>query len=66
MDIVKAIAMGATMVGFGRPWLWGLGAYGEAGVDRVIQILKAEVIAAMQQVGAASLKDLNRDIVFKP
>ncbi len=66
MDIVKALAMGATMVGFGRPWLWGLGAFGEAGVDRVIQILKAEVLASMRQVGAASLKDLNRDIVFKP
>ncbi len=66
MDIVKALAMGATMVGFGRPWLWGLGAFGEAGVDRVIQIVKAEVVAAMQQVGAANLKELGPDIVFKP
>ena len=66
MDIVKALAMGATMVGFGRPWLWGLGAFGEAGVDRVIQIVKAEVVAAMQQVGAANLKDLGPDIVYKP
>lgn len=64
MDFVKAYAMGATMAGFGRPWVWGLGAFGEAGVDRAIQILKAELVAAMQQVGAASLKDLNRGIVF--
>jgi len=64
MDFVKAIAMGATMAGFGRPWVWGLGAFGEAGVDRAIQILKAELAAAMQQVGAASLKDLDRSIVF--
>ena len=65
MDIVKAIAMGATMVGFGRPWAWGLGAFGEAGVDRVIQIMQAELIAAMQQVGAASLKDLTPNLVYR-
>jgi isopentenyl diphosphate isomerase/L-lactate dehydrogenase-like FMN-dependent dehydrogenase len=63
MDIVKALSMGATMVGFGRPYLWGLGAFGEAGVDRVIQIMKAEVIAAMQQVGVTSLKELNPRLV---
>ena len=65
MDIVKAISMGATMVGFGRPWMWGLGAFGEAGVDKVIDIIKAEVVAAMQQVGAASLKDLTPGIVYR-
>ena len=65
MDIVKALAMGATMVGFGRPWMWGLGAFGEAGVDKVIDIVKKETIAAMQQVGAASLKELNSSIVTK-
>ena len=63
MDIVKAIAMGATMVGVGRPYLWGLGAFGEAGVDKVLQILNAEVLAAMQQVGAVSLKDLNPGMI---
>lgn len=65
MDIVKALSMGATMVGFGRPWLWGLGAFGEAGVERVIQIIQAEFIAAMQQVGAANLKELTPDLVYK-
>ena len=65
MDIVKAIAMGATMVGFGRPWVWGLGAFGEAGVERVIQIIQAEITAAMQQVGAANLKELTPNLVYK-
>ena len=65
MDIVKALAMGADMVGFGRPWLWGLGAFGEAGVDRVIQIMQAEIIAAMQQVGAANIKELTPDLVYR-
>ena len=65
MDIAKALCLGATMVGFGRPWMWGLGAFGEAGVDRVIQIMKAELIAAMQQLGAQSVKDLNQSLVYK-
>lgn len=65
MDIVKALCMGADMVGFGRPWLWGLGAFGEEGVERVITIIQAEIVAAMQQIGAASLKDLTPDLVYK-
>ncbi len=65
MDVVKAVAMGATMVGVGRPYIWGLAAFGEAGVDRVMQILKAETLAAMQQVGAATLSDLNPKMIHK-
>ena len=63
MDIVKALAMGATMVGFGRPYIWGLGAFGADGVDKVISILKAETLAAMQQVGAGSVKELTPDLI---
>lgn len=65
MDIVKALCMGADMVGFGRPWLWGLGSFGEAGVERVIQIINAEIVAAMQQLGAQSLKDLSSKLVYR-
>ena len=65
MDIVKALSMGATMVGFGRPWVWGLGAFGEAGVERVIQIIQAEIVAAMQQVGATTIKELTPNLVYK-
>jgi 4-hydroxymandelate oxidase len=65
MDIVKALALGATMVGFGRPYLWGLGAFGEPGVDKVIQIMKAEVIAAMQQVGVTSVNQLTPNMIIK-
>ena len=65
MDIVKAISMGATMVGFGRPYIWGLAAFGEAGVDKVLQLTKAELKAAMQQVGANSLSDLNPTMVSR-
>jgi isopentenyl diphosphate isomerase/L-lactate dehydrogenase-like FMN-dependent dehydrogenase len=42
----------------GRPYLWGLGAFGEAGVERVLEILRNETRVAMQQLGAPTLKDL--------
>ena len=57
-DIVKALALGAQAVCIGRPYLWGLGAFGQPGVERVLGILRAETRAAMQQLGAPSLKDL--------
>ena len=57
-DIVKALAMGAKGVAVGRPYLWGLGAFGQSGVERVLELLRAELLAAMQQVGAPSIKHL--------
>jgi len=57
-DIVKALAMGARGVAVGRPYLWGLGAFGQAGVERVLGILQTELRSVMMQVGAPSLKDL--------
>ena len=52
-------------VGIGRPFLWGLGAFGQAGVERVLQILRTELMVAMQQVGAPSLADLKPSMVVK-
>ena len=57
-DIVKALAMGAHAVGIGRPYLWGLGAFGQPGVERVLGILREELRSVMMQVGAPSLKDI--------
>jgi 4-hydroxymandelate oxidase len=57
-DIVKALAMGANAVCIGRPYLWGLGAFGQAGVERVLELLRIELRAAMQQVGAPTTKHL--------
>jgi 4-hydroxymandelate oxidase len=62
-DIVKALAIGAQGVCIGRPYLWGLGAFGQAGVERVFDILRAETRVAMQQLGAPSLKDLTPAMV---
>ena len=63
-DIVKALCMGAKGVAFGRPYLWGLGAFGEPGVERVLEILRTELTVAMQQAGAPSIKDLKPAMVM--
>jgi 4-hydroxymandelate oxidase len=57
-DIVKALAIGAQAVCIGRPYLWGLGAFGQPGVERVLAILRAETRNAMAQLGAPTVKDL--------
>ena len=62
-DIVKALAIGARAVCIGRPYLWGLGAFGQPGVERVLGILRNETRTAMQQLGAPSLKDLTPAMV---
>ena len=62
-DAVKALAMGAAAVGIGRPYLWGLGAFGQEGVERVLEIMRTETRATMQQCGARSVKELNASFV---
>ena len=47
----------------GRPYVWGLGAFGQPGVERVLGILRNETRTAMQQLGAPSLKDLTPAMV---
>jgi len=62
-DIVKALALGARAVCIGRPYLWGLGAFGQAGVETVLSLLQQETRAAMQQVGVRSLKQIGPALV---
>src|SRR5712692_7305810 len=57
-DIAKALAIGASAVCVGRPYLWGLGAFGQPGVERVLEILRVEFQVAMQQLGVRSIKEL--------
>ncbi len=54
-DIFKALALGASAVCIGRPYLWGLGAFGEDGVARVLVILREELKRIMQFAGTTSL-----------
>ena len=62
-DIVKALSIGATAVAVGRPYIWGLGAFGQPGVERALELLRIELRAAMQQVGAPTIKDLKPAMV---
>ncbi len=62
-DICKALCMGATAVGIGRPYIWGLGGFGQSGVERVLELLRIELYAIMQQVGATSVKELKPAMV---
>jgi isopentenyl diphosphate isomerase/L-lactate dehydrogenase-like FMN-dependent dehydrogenase len=54
-DIFKALALGASAVCIGRPYLWGLGAFGEEGVARVLVILREELKRIMQFAGTTTL-----------
>jgi isopentenyl diphosphate isomerase/L-lactate dehydrogenase-like FMN-dependent dehydrogenase len=57
-DIVKALCLGARAVCVGRPYLWGLGAFGQPGVERVLELLRIETRAMIQQMGAQNVKQL--------
>jgi len=62
-DILKALALGAKAVCIGRGIRWGLGAYGAAGVQRVLEILQAELVTAMAQTGKPNLASIDRTMV---
>src|SRR5215831_17818238 len=65
-DVFKALALGAKAVGIGRPYLWGLGAFGQAGVDRVLEILQGELRLAMGNCGSQKISDINRTYIATP
>ena len=62
-DVLRALALGASAVAIGRPVLWGLGAGGEAGVARVLEILRQELDLAMALAGCARLADITGDLL---
>ncbi|MEZ5292965.1 MAG: alpha-hydroxy acid oxidase [Vicinamibacterales bacterium] len=64
-DIFKALALGADAVGIGRPYVWGLGAFGQAGVERVIDILMDEFRMVMRQTRTAKLDDIGPQYVME-
>jgi len=65
VDIFKALAMGADAIMVGRPYIWGLGAFGQAGVERSLDILTAELRIAMQSFGTPTLADIGPDSIGK-
>jgi isopentenyl diphosphate isomerase/L-lactate dehydrogenase-like FMN-dependent dehydrogenase len=62
-DILKALALGADAVCIGRPYCWGLGAFGESGVARALELLQLELVRDMQIAGAPSLTRLDRSFL---
>jgi isopentenyl diphosphate isomerase/L-lactate dehydrogenase-like FMN-dependent dehydrogenase len=65
-DVFKALALGARAVGIGRPFLWGLGAFGQNGVDRVLEILQGELKLVMGNCGTQTVADITRAYISTP
>src|ERR1700678_3116007 len=63
-DAYKALALGAKAVGIGRPYIWGLSAFGQPGVEKVIEILRGEFELTMKQCGARSIAEISRSTVL--
>ena len=62
-DVLKALALGADAVCLGRASRWGLGAFGEPGAQKVIEMVNAELRQAMASAGVASLAEIDRSLV---
>lgn len=62
-DIMKALALGADAVCIGRPYLWGLASFGQAGVERALELLQNELRIAMQFAGTATLDAIGSDTI---
>jgi 4-hydroxymandelate oxidase len=65
-DAFKALALGATAVGIGRPQVWGLAAFGQPGVEAVLDILNKEFTSIMRQAGTPSLASIKPGLLLRP
>ena len=66
-DVIKALALGANAVLLGRPYVYGLAVGGQAGVERVIRNLTAEIDLTLALIGAHDIKALDRSwIALRP
>lgn len=63
-DVFKALSLGARAVGIGRPYVWGLAAFGQEGVERVIEILRAELVMTMRNCGVPAVSKFTRASVL--
>jgi isopentenyl diphosphate isomerase/L-lactate dehydrogenase-like FMN-dependent dehydrogenase len=65
-DVLKALALGAKAVLIGRPYVWGLAAFGQVGVQRVVELLRAELVLSMGLAGKPNLAAIDRRLVRLP
>jgi 4-hydroxymandelate oxidase len=63
-DVFKALALGATAAGIGRPYIWGLSSFGQQGVERVLDILNNELRLAMAGCGTRSVKEITASSII--
>ena len=63
-DVYRALALGARAVFVGRPYIWALSAFGQPGVERVIDLLRAELTLTMKQCGTTSIGAIGRHSVM--
>ena len=64
-DVFKALGLGATAICIGRPYLWGLGAFGEEGVGRVLSLLRSELKRIMQFAGTTRIAAINTEYLVR-
>ena len=62
-DIFKALALGARGICIGRPYIWGLAAFGQAGVDKVLDILTRELVLMMRHAGTTAVGKIDRSFI---
>ena len=62
-DIFKAMALGAASIGIGRPYIWGLGAFGQEGVETVLLLLRREFELVMKQMGTLTVPAITKEYV---
>jgi L-lactate dehydrogenase (cytochrome) len=65
LDVVKMVAMGARAVLVGRPWAWAVAARGEAGVQHMLEVIKADIDTALGLTGHASVAALDRSALYR-
>ncbi|MEM9971143.1 MAG: alpha-hydroxy acid oxidase, partial [Pseudomonadota bacterium] len=65
-DVLKAVALGAKGVMIGRSWVYGLGAMGEAGVTKALEVIHKELDTTMALCGKRDVKDLDRSVLMLP
>lgn len=64
-DVFKALALGASAVCIGRPYVWGLAAFGQAGVESVLEILRRELLTVMRQAGTRRIAEIDGSYVVR-
>lgn len=65
-DVMKAIALGARAVLIGRPYVWGMAAFGQVGVQRVVELLRAEFALSMALAGKPNVASMDRSLIKNP